>query len=54
MTGGERAPAAGETGAAGMPVVVHGNLTPRTYTQDGQRRTVIELIVQAAGPDLRY
>ena len=39
----------------GMRVIVQGYLKQRSYqTKEGENRTVMELDVQAVGPDLRY
>ena len=39
----------------GMRVIVQGRLTQRSYdTQQGERRTVVELQVDEVGPSLRY
>jgi single-strand DNA-binding protein len=39
----------------GLRVIAQGRLRQRSYqTQDGQNRTVIEMSVEAIGPDLRY
>lgn len=38
----------------GMRVIVTGRLTQRSWEQDGQRRTSIELQVDEIGPSLRY
>jgi hypothetical protein len=37
-----------------MRVLAYGRLIPRTYEQEGQKQTVLELIAEAAGPDLRF
>lgn len=38
--------------AKGLPVIVVGRLSARTYEADGQRRTVYEVDAVAIGPDL--
>lgn len=39
----------------GARVIVHGKLKQRSFeTREGERRTVVELDVEAVGPDLRY
>lgn len=44
-----------ETLQKGSRVVVTGNLVGRSFTdKEGQKRSVMELNVQAIGPDLRY
>lgn len=41
--------------AKGMRVIAQGRLSQRSYqAQDGTNRTVVELTVDAIGPDLRY
>ena len=44
-----------ETLNRGSRVIVQGRLTQRTFeTKEGEKRTVMELQVDAVGPDLRY
>lgn len=44
-----------QTCAKGMRVIAQGRLSQRSYqAQDGSNRTVVELTVDAIGPDLRY
>lgn len=39
----------------GMRVIVTGKLTQRSYeTREGEKRTVMELLAEEAGPSLRY
>lgn len=44
----------GESLDKGSRVIVQGRLKVRSYEQDGQQRTSIEMDVDAAGPELRY
>ncbi len=43
-----------ETITRGMRLIVQGRLIVRSYEKDGERRTSIELDVEAVGPELRY
>lgn len=44
-----------ETLKKGMRVIAQGKLKQRSYeTKDGERRTTVELELDAIGPDLRY
>lgn len=46
---------AGECLSKGMRVIVSGRLKQRSFeTREGEKRTVVELDVEAVGPDLRY
>ena len=38
----------------GMRVMVSGRLKQRSYEKDGEKRTVVELVVDVVGPSLRY
>src|SRR5690606_22805965 len=38
----------------GTRVVVTGDLVQRSWEQDGQKRSVVELEVESVGPDLRF
>ncbi len=44
----------GESLDKGSRVIVQGRMKVRSYDQDGQQRTSIEMDVDAAGPELRY
>lgn len=43
-----------ETLHKGMRVIVYGQMVARSWEQNGERRTGVEMRVEAVGPDLRY